>query len=138
MPKIRKSPKRPQRTSMHPIAAILADSPKLAQHEWRTVFGDKRPVFRTSHFKRWQLQEAKAKFSALFDQALKEGPQVVTRRNKEAVVILPEEQYRKLAEGEQGPQPGMLETLLKCPKGDDLPVTRDSSDNVLNLPPVFD
>ncbi len=131
------SAKRPSRQSPS-ILDALANMPKLAIHEHRTVFGDRRQVFRTSHFKRWQLQEAKAKFSALFDRVFKEGPQVVTRRDREAVVVLSEEQYRKLAHGTDKPEPGMLETLSKCPEGPDLKITRDPEENILNLPPVFD
>lgn len=37
----------------------------------------------------WQLQEAKARFSELFQKALDQGPQRVTRRNRDAVVIVP-------------------------------------------------
>jgi antitoxin Phd len=45
----------------------------------------------------WQLQEAKNKFSQVVDQALVEGPQVVTRHGVEAVVVLSYQQYRQLA-----------------------------------------
>src|ERR1700674_3164365 len=45
----------------------------------------------------WQLQTAKAQFSELFRRARAEGPQWVTRRNKEAVVILPAEEFDRLA-----------------------------------------
>jgi antitoxin Phd len=41
----------------------------------------------------WQLQTAKAKFSELFRRARSEGPQYVTRQGKEAVVVLPEEDF---------------------------------------------
>lgn len=44
----------------------------------------------------WQLQTAKARFSELFRRARNEGPQYVTRSGKEAVVVLPVEQYEKL------------------------------------------
>lgn len=45
---------------------------------------------------RWQLQTAKAQFSKLFRRARSEGPQWVTRQDKEAVVILPAEQFQQL------------------------------------------
>lgn len=45
---------------------------------------------------RWQLQTAKARFSELFRRARAEGPQWVTRRDKEAVVVLPAEEYERL------------------------------------------
>ena len=45
----------------------------------------------------WQLQEAKSRFSEVVDLTLKEGPQLVTRRGKEAVVILAAKDYRRLS-----------------------------------------
>lgn len=44
----------------------------------------------------WQLQEAKNKFSEVVEEALSQGPQVVTRRGVEAVIILSYAEYRKL------------------------------------------
>ena len=44
----------------------------------------------------WQLQEAKNKLSEVVEQALRDGPQVITRRGKETVVLLSCEEYRKL------------------------------------------
>lgn len=48
---------------------------------------------------KWQLQEAKARFSELVERTLKEGPQTVTRHGKAVAVILPAEQYRLLRTG---------------------------------------
>jgi prevent-host-death family protein len=45
---------------------------------------------------RWQLQTAKARFSELFRRARIEGPQYVTRQGKEAVVVLPAEEFERL------------------------------------------
>ena len=45
----------------------------------------------------WQLQTAKAQFSEVFRRARVEGPQWVTRQNKEAVVILRAEDFERLA-----------------------------------------
>ena len=50
----------------------------------------------------WQLQEAKNKFSQVVNEALKRGPQVVTRRGKEIVVILSREEYRRLKKSQSG------------------------------------
>src|SRR5437763_8093584 len=44
----------------------------------------------------WRLQEAKARFSEVFRRARAEGPQWITRRGKEAVVILPAELFEQL------------------------------------------
>ena len=46
--------------------------------------------------KLWQLQEAKNKFSQVDDEALVKGPQVVTRRGEEVVVIISTEEYDRL------------------------------------------
>src|ERR1700693_3537215 len=45
----------------------------------------------------WQLQTAKARFSEVFRRARAEGPQYVTRQGKEAVVIVPAEEFERLA-----------------------------------------
>jgi len=47
-------------------------------------------------FHTWQLQAAKAQFSELFRRARSEGPQYVTRQGKEAVVVLPAEEFARL------------------------------------------
>ena len=44
----------------------------------------------------WQLQTAKAQFSEVFRRARAEGPQWVTRQNKDTVVILPAEDFERL------------------------------------------
>jgi prevent-host-death family protein len=48
----------------------------------------------------WQLQEAKARFSEVFRLARERGPQRVTKHGREAVVILPAEEYARLARPE--------------------------------------
>ncbi|MGC2324024.1 MAG: type II toxin-antitoxin system Phd/YefM family antitoxin [Terriglobales bacterium] len=53
---------------------------------------------------RWQLQTAKAQFSELFRRARSEGPQWVTRQGKEAVVILPAEQFQQLTARSRQPR----------------------------------
>lgn len=45
---------------------------------------------------RWKLEDAKAKFSELVRRANSEGPQTVTVRGREAVVVLSAEHYGKL------------------------------------------
>jgi antitoxin Phd len=51
---------------------------------------------RTSPKTSWQLQTAKAQFSELFRRARSEGPQWVTRQGKDAVVVLPAEEFERL------------------------------------------
>jgi prevent-host-death family protein len=59
----------------------------------------------------WQLQVAKQRFSELVQRALDEGPQMVTRRGKEAVVVIAAEEYRRLA----GREPDFKQFLLAAP-----------------------
>ena len=44
----------------------------------------------------WQLQEAKNKFSQVVDKAVKDGPQVITKRGVETVIVLSYAEYRQL------------------------------------------
>jgi prevent-host-death family protein len=44
----------------------------------------------------WRLQDAKSQFSALVDNALRGVPQHVTRRGKQAVVVLSEQDFEAL------------------------------------------
>ena len=45
---------------------------------------------------RWQLQDAKSKFSQLVEQAMLNEPQIVTKHGKNAVVILSFDDYIKI------------------------------------------
>lgn len=60
----------------------------------------------------WKLQDAKAQFSKVIRDAIANGPQYITRRGEDAVVILSVEEYEKL----QGHQPSMAEYLLNVPR----------------------
>jgi prevent-host-death family protein len=59
----------------------------------------------------WQLQTAKQRFSELVERALRDGPQVVTRRGREVVVVVGMDEYRRL----QGSQPDFKEFLRTAP-----------------------
>jgi len=45
----------------------------------------------------WQLQEAKNKFSEVVEGALKQGPQIITRRGVETAIVLSSAEYRKIS-----------------------------------------
>jgi len=49
----------------------------------------------------WQLQEAKNKFSEVVDEALKHGPQIITKRGIETAIVLSYAEYRKLQLAQQ-------------------------------------
>jgi prevent-host-death family protein len=68
----------------------------------------------------WQVQEAKQRFSALVRRALDEGPQVVTRRGEEVVVVLSASEYRRLKRA----APDFAEFLLAAPDLSELNIRR--------------
>jgi antitoxin Phd len=45
----------------------------------------------------WPVQDAKARFSELLETCLREGPQLVTRRGEKAAVLVPMEEWHRLA-----------------------------------------
>ena len=59
--------------------------------------------------KTWQVQDAKARFSELLETSLSEGPQIVTKRGKEAAVLVPIDEWRRL---EKRARPDLKELLL--------------------------
>ncbi len=62
----------------------------------------------------WKLQDAKSQFSKVVEDALRNGPQYVTRRGTEAVVVMSVKKYESLVSN----KPGFKEFLLNCPKID--------------------
>jgi prevent-host-death family protein len=69
----------------------------------------------------WKLQDAKAHFSQVVQDALKKGPQYVTLRGTQAVVIISVEQYNK----SRSHKKSFRDFLLHCPRLDEgLPVER--------------
>ena len=70
---------------------------------------------------KWQLQEAKSKFSSLVKDAQQRGPQVVTRHGKDAVVIVSVEDYKKITK----PKTTLIEFLQNSPLRDiDIDISR--------------
>ena len=69
---------------------------------------------------RWQLQEAKQRFSELIRQARSKGPQVVTRHGKDVAVVVSIDEYRRLA----GDKPDFKQFLLAAPDLDALEIDR--------------
>lgn len=77
----------------------------------------------------WQLQDAKSHFSELVERSLNEGPQWVTRRGREAVVVVAAPEYRRLLA-----RPSLLAVLQAAPRGE--PLDLDRADDGVR-PPVF-
>jgi prevent-host-death family protein len=59
----------------------------------------------------WQMQQARRNFSQLVQRALDEGPQVVTRRGQEVVVVLSVTAFRRLTDS----KPDLRDFLLSGP-----------------------
>jgi prevent-host-death family protein len=70
----------------------------------------------------WQLQDAKSRFSELVDRTISDGPQVVTRRGRKAVVVVPYEEYQRLTQ-----KPMRLSEFLRSSPlaGTDIDFSRD-------------
>ena len=69
----------------------------------------------------WQLQDAKNRFSEIVNKALRDGPQVVTRRGKKTVVIMSVEQYQRLVR----PKVNIVDFFQSSPlRGEDLDLAR--------------
>lgn len=83
----------------------------------------------------WQLQEAKAKFSEVVDRAINEGPQFVTRRNRDTVVVMPAKEYEALRNANSSP--GLIESLLAMPKGTDFQIPERDRTDVVPEKPLF-
>jgi prevent-host-death family protein len=69
----------------------------------------------------WQLQEAKQRFSELVRRALEDGPQVVTRHRREAVVVVSMAEFRRLGGGGRD----FKEFLCSAPDLERLTIKRD-------------
>ncbi len=72
--------------------------------------------------KKWQLQDAKNKFSEVVDKAFKSGPQFITRRGIETVVVISVHEYKRLT----SPKTGLVDFFRQSPLyGIDLDIERD-------------
>ncbi|RLC00760.1 MAG: type II toxin-antitoxin system prevent-host-death family antitoxin [Deltaproteobacteria bacterium] len=69
----------------------------------------------------WQLQDAKNRFSEIVNEALRNGPQIVTRHGKKTVVIMSVEQYQRLVK----PKINIIDFFQESPfRGEDLDLSR--------------
>lgn len=71
------------------------------------------------HATHWRLQDAKTQFSQVVEAALRGEPQHVTRRGKEAVVVVSEQTYAALQRSARAASPGFVAHLLAIPKDDE-------------------
>lgn len=68
------------------------------------------------HKSQWRLQDAKARFSQVVEAALQGEPQHVTRRGRDAVVVLSESSFQRLQQQSRSAVPGFVAHLLAVPK----------------------
>ncbi len=74
--------------------------------------------------KKWQLQDAKNKFSEIVRRAATEGPQFVSKHGKEEVVVLSMKDYKKL----EGPENSLVDFFRHSPLASvELDVERDKT-----------
>lgn len=71
---------------------------------------------------RWQVQDAKQRFSELIRTAHAEGPQVVTRHGEEIAVVIDIAEYRRL----KGETAEFKDYLRSGPGFDDLELARSA------------
>lgn len=77
------------------------------------------------HASQWRLQDAKTQFSQVVEAALRGEPQHITRRGKQAVVVLSEQAFESLQRSAHAAAPGFVAHLLAMPR-DEMPVERAS------------
>jgi antitoxin Phd len=66
---------------------------------------------RRKRHRTWQLQEAKAKFSKLVDEAIEDGYQTITRNGKPVAVVISKEEF----ENYRKPKDNLIEFFNKAP-----------------------
>jgi prevent-host-death family protein len=73
---------------------------------------------------KWQLQEAKNKFSEVVRKATEEGPQTVTKHGRDSVVIISAEDYKRIEQ----PEASLVEFFQHSPLASvELDLDRDKS-----------
>jgi antitoxin Phd len=73
----------------------------------------------------WQLQEAKNKFSRVVENAVNDGPQIITKRGVEVAIVISFADYQKMVASR-----GKLSTFFRDSPlvGIELDLARDKSD----------
>lgn len=71
----------------------------------------------------WTLAEAKNRFSEVVKRALSEGPQRISRRGDDAVVVVAQDEYDRLT----GARPDFKKLLFEGPDFDQLDLARDKT-----------
>lgn len=99
-------------------SGIVATSPitsSITSQLFNIASFDGRKIMRSES---WQLQDAKNQFSKVVAAALHGEPQHVTRRGREAVVIISADEYLCLEKLKTAAMPSFVDHLLALPKDD--------------------
>jgi len=83
---------------------------------------------------KWQLQDAKAKFSKVVDDAVAKGPQIVTKRGVDTAVVVSMADWR---ESQRTPTRTWKEVLLGDGPRFEIPIPKRGQGK-WRKPPVFD
>jgi prevent-host-death family protein len=78
---------------------------------------------------KWQLQDAKNSFSEVVEDALREGPQIITRRGTDTAVVVSFEEWSRLSRS----RGRLIDVLRKAPRvagGLDIARSRDTGRDV--------
>lgn len=77
----------------------------------------------------WQVQDAKNRFSEVVDEAIRSGPQVITRRGVEAAVVVSAADWARLSR-RRSPLIELLRRAPRTPGGLDVSRVRDTGREV--------
>lgn len=83
---------------------------------------------------KWQVQDAKARFSKLLEDAIEKGPQVVTKRGVNTAVVVSFEEWSRFQNRER---PTLKDVLLGDGPRFEIPLPRRGAGKS-RKPPVFD
>ena len=77
----------------------------------------------------WQLQDAKNRLSEVVDEAIRSGPQIITRRGVETAVVVSAAEWQRLTR-RRAPLIEILRRAPKIPGGLDVARSRDTGRDV--------
>lgn len=80
----------------------------------------------------WPVQDAKARFSELLERCVRDGPQKVTRRGKDAAVVVSATEWERL--NRQAPMTIKEWLLAEHPRYDDFEIPERKSFGKLDIP----
>jgi antitoxin Phd len=78
---------------------------------------------------KWQLQDAKNSFSEVVENALRKGPQIITRRGADTAVVVSFEEWSRLSRS-RGRLIEVLRRAPRVPGGLDVTRSRDTGRDV--------